>query len=191
MEPNENPAQAYSPAQPTYENPIEQQPFKMKWFKFLVNFVLWLTAISGVVMGIMYMTGEALNFTVNDDRIASDKVFAAAPSLKTACIISGGMMIVTGILALLTIFQLKGFKKLGPVLLYVVLLLSAVATLIVYLSAASATTDVFKGIPADPNSVKNIETTLRSTGITSFVVSLVIIGLNVIYFNKRKSLFVN
>lgn len=191
MEPNENPAQAYSPAQPTYENPIEQQPFKMKWFKFLVNFALWLTAISGVVMGIMYITGNAVSYTVNDERIATEKMFEAAPSLKTACIISGGMMIVTGILALLTIFQLKGFKKLGPVLLYVVLLLSAVATLIVNLAAASAAPDVFKGIPVTKSSVDAVANTLRSTGIASLVAGLIGVILNYIYFNKRKSLFVN
>lgn len=88
-------------------------------------------------------------------------------------------MVLLGVLALITRFMLSGYKKRGPAM-YIGYLIASIVMFLVYICA-------FYIIVISVESTVSIS----SDSYISLVTSIVLLVLNVIYFKKRKHLFVN
>ena len=165
-------ATGYNPMQP----PVYQYP--MKWFKFLIYFALFAGAVINFLGGIMALTGAQYNSSGHD---VSALVYAFFPDLKTIDLIYGVVCIALAVLAVYTRFSLARFKNNAPNLLYAVYA-SAGITNLVYAIAVSSI--VSKGGEEFANAVDVV-----SDGVIPLIVSIVMIVLNKVYFDKRKSLF--
>ena len=101
------------------------------------------------------------------------------------------MLIVIAVYAVITRFMLSSYKKAGPVMLYALYALNAVVTVLYA---------VFCGIIAGDRSdivyitefyaveLDLVASTL-STAVINVIVAIVMIILNIVYFNKRKHMF--
>ena len=159
--PTENPYAAYRPEVP------QQPTFPMKWFKFTIYFQLFANALLNFVNACSSLMGLSYG-TYADD------VYLTYPGLHTLDVIMGILYLVLAIYALVTRFQLAGYKKTGPTLLYIFLAANLVL-LLFYLVAASVIT----------------ATNLVSPSIISNIVTMVVLLVcDYIYFTKRKELFI-
>ncbi len=148
------------------------QQLGMNWFKFIIYFQLFVTAITGVVNGFRIMTG--LHYGL--DSVEVEIVYLFYSGLKTLDIVTGIMLILIGIFAIFTRFMLAGYKKSGPPM-YLGLQIANILISIVYIIAFYSILDSIEDI--------------NSSTFVSLIVSIVLLIINVIYFNKRKHLFVN
>ena len=150
--------------QQAYQQPIYQQaqPLGMKWYKFLAYFALWLAAVGNIVNGISILNNDTYG------------------ALEDPNGVYGIFCILIGVFCAITAFCLLKFKKNGPKLLNFTLLNSAVGTLVYVIWVAAIASDY----GAD------VTQYLIMYG-ASFLLSLVILWLNKIYYRKRAYLFVN
>lgn len=172
--------------QPNFGNDGYKQPgmiqspdaYPMKWFKFVIYFQLFLSAIFCVINSITYFTGA--HYGDSDDAEFVYDFYGS--SLKTCDMIFGVVYLFLAVYIIFTRFQLAKFKKYAP-MFYLVSCGVSIAASILYLIMASSATKI------------EISTLLSgSTGssyITSLVTSIVLIVANKIYFDKRAALFVN
>ncbi len=170
---------AYTNSNPVYSQPVNQPvatPFPMKWYKFLIYFLLFAGAVVNIAFGFNYITGDI--YTVQSDtKVTGEMVYAVFGSgLKTVDVLYGVFGILIAVFGFYTRSRLAKYKANGPTCLYVLYIISAVAGLL-YLIAVKSIVGTDLDIP--------------STTIVSAVTSFVMVLLNVIYFNKRKSLFTN
>ena len=155
--------QAYEPEMP------------MKWFKFLIYFALFAGPILNIISGVRALTGSQYG----DD---ADLVYRVLPGMETLDKFYGIMLILVAIFGLVTRFMLAGFKKSGPPMLYVMYALNVLILLIYTFGTKSVIS----------HSTTTVDlSSATASAIGSAVFSVVMIALNVVYFNKRKHLFVN
>lgn len=147
--------------------------FSMKWYKFLIYFALWAGGIINIIMGINYLSGGIYAAT-SDAQVTAEMVYSAFGGLKAVDVVYGLVVVALGALQIYTRFRLAKFKTNGPKLLYICYAAGGVASLIYSIAVGSIT-----------------GTGLDSSAIGSLVLNVVLFVLNYIYFNKRKSLFVN
>ena len=181
----------YVPAQPQY-NPqyapqyppqyapqqIQQPAHPMAWFKFLVSFGLIAGAVLNIIGGLLFLTGAMYDMEYSG---ASKFIYALLPDLKTLDSFYGLMCIAMGVLGIVARNNLKKYKKNGLTMYYVLLGANIVLPIIYIIGISS----IF-GSAAD----YTIESyTSSMTG--SMIGSIVMLICNVIYFNKRKDVFVN
>lgn len=157
---------------------------KMKWYKFLVYFALILSTIGNFSIAIMNFTTGSYSLPDSTgvelfNKDASDFLYAIYPGLKTADIVYGIMLIVTAGLAFASWYFLFKKKAIGPKVLFCYFAVSGIC---------GAVHGIWQYLAAKDALV--VSTTIGS-GITTLVFSVVMIVLNVIYFNKRKDIFVN
>ena len=133
----------------------------MKWHKFLAYFALWLAAVSNIGYG-LYILNEG-----------------AYGALEDVNGVYGIFLILIGVFCAITAFCLLKFKKNGPKLLFFTLLNSAVGTLVCGIWTAVILSDYGADV-----------TQYLITYGVSFVVSLIVLGLNKTYYRKRAHLFV-
>lgn len=181
--------------QPGYRQPMWQQGYSgywdanrpfgntappMKWFKFLINFSLWAGAITNMLLGLMYLTGAYYAFYLG---VRSNVIYRMFPGLRAADMLYGLILGCAGGFMLYTRFQLAGFKRVGPMCLYICYgvhgISSLVYILLVALMAGSGGLNAYSG----PSVI--------ASGVTGLVVSLLFIIFNFVYFKKREQLFVN
>lgn len=178
------PPQADYPPQPAYQpNPYPYQPqptpyappmtppqaeFPMKWFKFMIYFQLFLNAFLNLCNAVLYCTGAQYG---ND----ADMVYAAFGGLRILDVLMGVICLVLAVYSILVRFQLAKFKKSAPMLLYILL-------------ACNAGSNLFYSISSSIVIGQNLLTAYTVGNIIGIAVLLV---LNVVYFNKRKSLFIH
>lgn len=154
--------------------PIPQPELPMKWFKFLIYFSLFANAVINVYNGISYITGLLYG---QDAEI----VYEIFSGLKTVDMVFGVLSIALAAFAVFTRFRLSKFCKNGPVLLHLVYAANCVLGLLYAIGVAAVM----------PEYMSVTEVINVSQLVSSFVVSGVMIAINVVYFNKRKHLFVN
>ena len=142
--------------------------YPMNWYKFLIYFALFASAVLNAISGIIYMTGGQY------EGYAS-MVYAFYGSLKTLDIIMGILCIAVAVFAILTRFSLAKFQVNGPRNLYVLYIVNFCLVLI-YAIAIGAITGI------------NVFT---ASIVANLITSIVMVVVNYIYFNKRKELFVN
>lgn len=170
----QQPYQSYDPQQP-YQPYTTGQPydpsaaFSMKWYKFLINFALFASAVLNVISGIRYLTGSVYGDEAN-------LVYGFFSDLKTLDIFYGLAALVFAALAVYTRFQLAGYKKNGPLMVAVLYGVSAAMNLIYTIAAMSI-------LPSEAVSTGSLVGAIIGSGI--------MLACNYVYFNKRKELFVN
>lgn len=138
----------------------------MKWFKFLIYFVLFADAAMKAFNGISNLTGG----------ISRGEMYADYSILKPIDIIFGIFSFVLAACCIFTRFQLAEFKKNSYKMFYV---LQIIQILSVY--AYEAAYLIVAGI--NMSTVKDI--------VISISVTAVYIILNAIYFDRRRHLFIN
>ncbi|MGN1306156.1 MAG: zinc ribbon domain-containing protein [Faecousia sp.] len=179
------PQQQYQPPQyqqQQYQQPLYQQPYppmqaaapQMNWYKFLIYFALFASAVVNAINAIRFFTG-----LVNGSSADAQWLYAIFPSWKTVDIIVGLLLLVLAAFSIFTRFRLSGYYKNGPLCLYLTYGLSALSNIVYLLGVAL----VISGTGISLTDLDIVPT------VTSIVVSIVMIVINVLYFNKRKQLF--
>lgn len=166
------PTQSQIPYQ-TYAPEAQQLP--MNWYKFVIWFQLFANALVNAISGITAATGVMYGSS-------PEQVYAMVPMLKPVDLIYGSLLFGSAILALVARGRLRKFCKNGP-MLYYLLLVSQTLVLMFYQVVGGAV--IYASVMGDlyqPN----------YAGVAGNVIgSVILLVCNVIYFNKRKALFVN
>ena len=168
----QNMQQPYGGQYQQSEQQMNNAEMNMGWFKFTIYFQLFANALLNLFNGVSYLTGYLYGGN-------SALVYTVYPSLKAFDVCFGIIyMFIVGY-AIYTRMMLAKYKKAGPLNLYILLganilmgILSNVAIL------AYVGTDVL-----DASDMNSFGRQLAAT-ITLLIVDIV-------YFNKRKHLFVN
>ncbi|MBO4468352.1 MAG: zinc ribbon domain-containing protein [Clostridia bacterium] len=184
------PMGGYNPNANPYANPNPNpQPnpmapaLPMNWYKFLIYFMLFASAALNVISGIMYITGSVYSIYGGSGANA-EEIYRYFPNLKTVDIIYGLFALCCAGLAIYARFALAGFKRNGPALVLAVYAVAAVANLFYVIGFNAALGEVSQYIQSEMSQ-------FTTSMITSLIVSVVVAILNLVYFNKRKHLFVN
>ena len=178
------PQQPYqAPAQPQYDpNFAPQQapygfaPLGMKWYKFLIYFLLFAAGILNIIGGIVYLTGGQYG-----SALEAKLVYAVFSNLKTMDIVYGIVCIALGVFQIYTRFQLASYKAKAPSYILYMYVINGAATAI-YSFVVSGMIDVL--LPAE-------SAQLSGQAIGAILGAALFVWLNKIYFDKRKHLFVN
>ncbi len=179
QQPQENPYQA--PQQTPYgfapQAPYGLAPIGMKWFKFLIYFLLFAMAIINISDGVSIMNGE--HYTVDGVNV-SEAVYEKYSGLQTIDVIYGVACIAFGAFQIFIRFQLAKYKTNAPVLFMYSYIVLAVIMAIYNFAVMGV-------VPSEV--VSHGELVGRAVG--GFVGAGIMFWLNKIYFDKRKHLFVN
>lgn len=160
----------YQPQSPYCAPPVEppQPEYPMKWFKFVIYFQLFFGAFVNLCNTVLYCSGALYG---ND----SDLVYAAFGGLRVLDILMGVICLALAAYSIFVRFQLAKFKRNAPVLLYILL-------------ACNAGFNLFYSIGSTIIIGQNL---ISATTIGNLIGTLILLALNVVYFNKRKSLFIH
>lgn len=173
--PNQNMQQGYYQNNIPYTQQSVQPELGMKWFKFVIYFQLFFGALVNIINGFRISTG--LHYGVTSRQL--DYIYNHFDGLKMLDVCIGICIVVLGVLALITRFMLSGYKKCGPSM-YIGLLIANIVIGFIYIAA-------FYFI------VSSVSPDVSISGDTfiTLVTNLTLLVLNIIYFKKRKHLFVN
>lgn len=160
---------ANAPTGMNYGAQTQEYEYPMNWYKFLIYFALFASALLNVISGIMTMVGSQYQ------GLADYVYLYFGGGLKALDIIMGIIQIAIAALAILTRFSLAKFEAKGPKLVMLLYLVNAVVSLF-YVVVASAITGM------------NL---FDASTIISIIVSIAMLVANRVYFTKRQSLFVN
>lgn len=139
----------------------------MKWFKFIINFQLILSALSFLIDGLNLMTGAY--YGVED----ASYLFAYYPGLKAFSSVAGLLSLALAVFAVYTRFRLAHFRANGPTLYYLYDLLQLGLDFILWVSLSSIT---------------RMQIPFKWTNV---VIPLSALLINYVYFTKRSFLFIN
>ncbi len=149
---------------------LEDFKGRMKWYNFLVYFLLFAGAFFNLATAIQYIFG--LHY---GDTATANRVYAVFPGMKGLDLFLGVCSLLVSVFALITRFSLRRFRENAPTLITAYYLISPVLSFI-YVLIGSLITD----------------TSLFESNLTvSMVGGIVLVILNERYFNARKDLFVN
>ena len=151
-------------------------PLGMKWYKFLIYFLLFAAGILNIIGGIVYLTGIQYG-----SALEAKLVYEFFPNLKTMDIIYGIVVIALGVFQIYTRFQLASYKAKSPSYILYMYVINGAATAI-YSFVVSDMIDVL--LPAE-------SAQLSGQAIGAILGAALFVWLNKIYFDKRKHLFVN
>ena len=160
--------QNYQPTPAPVYYAADSGELPMRWYKFVIWVQLFLNALSGVGSGIMIMTGAHYQGQAT-------VVYMVYGGLKGLDIVMGIIMFALAGGAIWVRQMLSKFKKMGPTAYVILMALNGIINLL-YAIMVSAITRL---------------NTFNATVISSIVASIALCICNYIYFNKRKSMFVN
>lgn len=146
-------------------------PRGMKWFKFIIYFQLFANAASNGIAALTTVAGTRYQGQ-------ADRVYSAFPRLRTLDLVYVLLLLGMAVLAIVTRMQLARFRRRGPALYYLLQIVNALGA-VLYLLAASA----ICGVSLSQLDLSGLDISLG--------LSLVMLIVNIIYFGKRKDLFVN
>ena len=173
--PNQNMQQGYYQNNISYTQQSVQPELGMKWFKFVIYFQLFLSALVNIINGFRISTG--LHYGVTSRQL--DYIYNHFDGLKMLDVCIGICIVVLGVLALITRFMLSGYKKCGPSM-YIGLLIANIVIGFIYIAAFYF---IVSSVSPDVSISGDTFITLET--------NLTLLVLNIIYFKKRKHLFVN
>ena len=150
-----------------------QPDMPMKWYKFLIYFALFAGAVINGIAGILYLTGKIYDFAAGDG--ASALMYMFFGSLRIVDVIYGIALIGLAIIAVMTRQKLAGYSADGPKMLMTYYVLSTAVSVVYALLASIVTGQNF----------------FSGSVLLSIIVSIVMIFLNKVYFEKRAHLFNN
>ena len=133
----------------------------MKWFHFLIYFVLWLNAGAYVLLGFLL-----LGFAVD----TLDMVYA-------------GILLGFAVFCLITRSRLAKFKKGAPGCLYAVYILGNVVLVLFF--------NIISWMVTSGSLTDLVAMLLDPSLLSAIVGTIIAVAINKVYFNKRKHLFVN
>lgn len=140
----------------------------MKWFKFIIYFQLWAGMLVNLVTAGKYFTGAYYEGN-------AEMVYRFFPALQPLDIVMGVVCLALAVYAVVVQRALAKFRAKGPMMYYLMYIVNTAAT-VLYLLIGS----IIIG-----QSVFTAEVAGRIIG------SLVMLFVNIPYFNNRKHLFVN
>lgn len=168
------PIPAGQPACSNCGTAVVQQPYTaqkpMNWFKFLIYFSLWAGGIINIISGFSTMFG--LHYAE-----FAEATYRFFPGQRTVDILYGIVCILMGIYAIVTRFQLARFRKNAPAILYGMYALYIVFPCM-YLFATAAVTLI------------PLMQLIDAEMIGQLIGTAVMIVVNVIYFGKRRDMFI-
>lgn len=173
--PNQNIQQEYYQNNIPYTQQSVQPELGMKWFKFVIYFQLFLSALVNIINGFRISTG--LHYGVTSRQL--DYIYNHFDGLKMLDVCIGICIVVLGVLALITRFMLSGYKKCGPSM-YIGLLIANIVIGFIYIAAFYF---IVSSVSPDVSISGDTFITLET--------NMTLLVLNIIYFKKRKHLFVN
>ena len=154
----------------------------MKWYKFLINFMLFFSAALNAIDGVQFIIGDQYKDGNVD---MSGLVYSQFGALKTVDVVAGIVLIAFALFTLYTRSRLAGYCKNGPKMLLLLYILGFAYTVLyaaaVYITLASYGVSL------------NIVDFLLTDGVTvltTAVVDGVMFVINLEYFRNRKHLFV-
>lgn len=176
QQPNEQNYTYQQPIHNEYQNYVNaQQPVHpMKWFKFLIYFSLFISALSFLVDGIEYITGHIYEI-LPEHQVSGEFIYTLyGNGLRILDVCYGIICVLLSVYIIVVRFALAGFKKHSPNMLLASYGIEMIMS-ILYASIA--------GIISGQEYVTEIISCLIGSGL--------VIWLNYIYFNKRSYLFTN
>lgn len=170
--------QHYNPYQQPGFIPMQPpvQAYPMAWFKFLIYFAIIAGAIINCIGGILSFTGAQYG-----SALEAKLVYAVFPSLKTLDIFFAIACIALAVFGFYVRSRLAKFCANGPKMVLALYAASGIISFVYCIAAA--------GILSDALVLDTSELILE--GVMTLIVSIVMIIINRVYFNKRKALFVN
>ena len=153
---------------------MAEKQLGMKWFHFLIYFVLWANAAILILSSLSYFTGGIYE--------SPSQVYTQYPALQLIDMLYGAAMCCFGVFCIITRSKLAKFKVGAPNLVYVFYIFGNIVLPIAYnviaLIAIGSVGDVIPTL-TDPYMIGTI------------VGTIIVVALNKVYFNKRAHLFVN
>lgn len=146
-------------------------PRGMKWYKFIIYVQLFANALLNAYNAYLYVTGELYGEN-------KALIFSVYPSLKNLGLICGLCFAALAVFALLARQRLAHFRANGPAFYYLVIVANILLPIACLVATSTATGLALGDL-------------VSSDMFTSFAVSLALLIVNMIYFGKRKDLFVN
>lgn len=140
----------------------------MKWFKFIIYFQLWASMLVYLVTAGKYFTGAYYEGS-------AEMVYRFFPALQPLDIVMGVFCLALAVYAVIVQRALAKFRAKGPMMYYLTYIVDTAVT-VLYLLIAS----IIIG--------QSVFTAEVAGGIIG---SLVMLFVNIPYFNNRKHLFVN
>ena len=165
--------------QPAYQQPAYQQPAyqpdrfggtPMKWYKFLIYFLLFAGAVVNVINAINCFTGAQYEG-------AADYLYAYYDGLQVMDIIMGLGCLALAAFNIYVRFRLAGLHRNGPQMLNY-MYIAIIALNVVYSGVCMAI-------------IGNFDATVLGSLVGNIIGNVVILAINTNYFGKRKHLFVN
>lgn len=154
----------------------------MKWYKFLINFMLFFSAALNAISGVQLIIGDQYRDGNVD---MSGLVYSQFGALKTVDVVAGIVLIAFALFTLYVRSRLAGYCKNGPKMLLLMYILGFAYTVLytaaVYITLASYGVSL------------NIVDFLLTDGVTVLTTAVadgVMIVINLEYFRNRKHLFV-
>lgn len=148
-------------------NPMEQ--FPMKWYKFLIYFALFAGAVINFINGVNYATGGIYM----QEGLTADQVYGFfGDELRIMDIVYGLAQIALAGFGIYTRFRLAEFKKNGPMCVYITYGAGTGVALLYALCVSSVIGE-------------------NALNIMGLLINLIVLVCNIVYFTKRKALFVN
>lgn len=151
-----------------------QTQLGMRWFKFIIWVQLFLNALLNVVSAYRIFTGTQYK---DGSYNITKYIYMFYPSLETADKLYAFSLIFLAVFAIVTRFLLAGYKKIAPFCYHGVIGCNIVFA-VVYLCKAASIMDMSVG------------EVMTSNYKIQLLVSIILLAVNIIYFNKRKHLFV-
>lgn len=154
-----------------YIPPSLERHYPMKWHQFLM--IVWFAGgILGIIRGLTILTGKIYSLYGTDSEI----VYRFYPKLEQINSIYGFVCIALSIFQIIMCNRLNKFRKNGPRLMVIYFILSIISSFVYQIAsnAAAGTTS--------SNFVSNL---LLTAALIPYLI------INIIYYRKRKDLFVN
>ena len=140
----------------------------MKWFKFIIYFQLWAGMLVNLVAAGRYFTGA--HYEGN-----AEMVYRVFPALQPLDIVMGVVCLALAVYAVVVQRALAKFRAKGPMMYYLKCIVDTAAT-VLYLLIGS----IIIG-----------QSVFTAEVAGSIIGSIVMLFVNIPYFNNRKHLFVN
>ena len=170
--------QQSAPVDNIYEELKKGPSYPMGWYKALIYFVLFLFAVINIASAGMLFTGYHYERNMEG---AKDLVYEVFPKLKTIDSAFGVLFILLAVFAIIVRFQLAGYKKGGPKLLYLYFA-GNIALNIAY--AIIVKVYVNSEYSGAGNSIN-----VFSISIPMIIFYSILIITNKLYFDKRSRMF--
>lgn len=154
----------------------------MKWYKFLINFMLFFSAALNAISGVQLIIGDQYRDGNVD---MSGLVYSQFGALKTVDVVAGIVLIAFALFTLYVRSRLAGYCKNGPKMLLLMYILGFAYT-VLYVAAVDITLASY-GVSL---SIVDFLLTDGVTLLTTAVADGVMIVINLEYFRNRKHLFV-